>query len=118
MCGLLSVNDLPETVDIIKNINRGYFEIKMFKLEKGEVNAGSRNIPLLRSFDLFCEGRDVGYLLCIAGFIAYFLFVSHSRNQHGAMIPYGKSVLLKFSHLLEVEKSIYGRQIDKTNVQL
>ena len=48
----------------------------MFKLKKGDVNAGSKNVPLLRSFDLFWEGRGVGFLLFVAGFIANFLFVS------------------------------------------
>ena len=69
---------------------------------------------------IFCEERDVGFLLFIAGFTAalishcirYFFFDSLSRNQHCAMVPNGKSILLEFSHLLRLKnifkKCLYG----------
>ena len=106
----LSVDDLPKTVNFEKNANEWRFEIKMLNLENSKVNADSNNFPLLQSIDLFCEERGVIFLLFITGFtvaarklpwlqlfhiiVGILLFNSHSRNQHGVMIPNGKSVLL------------------------
>ena len=54
------------------------------------------------------------FLMFICGFTVavilyndiYYLFDSHSRNQHGQMVVNGQSVLLKFSQLSGLEKYI------------
>ena len=39
ICALLSVDDFPKTVELEENANGGHFEIKILKLENGEVNS-------------------------------------------------------------------------------
>ena len=53
---------------------------------------------------LFIAGFTVPFIPVWSKFI---LFDLHNRNKHGAMVPNGKSVLFKFSYLLEVQKYIW-----------
>ena len=85
---------------------------RIFVILNGEVNACTQEFPFLRGIHDKCVDKGAGFLMFISDFTtavtpylnSYYLFDSHSRNGQGSMIPQGKSVLLKFAGLQDIEK--------------
>ena len=79
-----------------------HFKIKISGLKNDRINAGSINFPFYKVSIYSARKKIVAFLLFIAGFTvavilyysSYFLFDSHIANQHGTIVPNGKTVLL------------------------
>ena len=104
---LLAVDELPRSV----NINDNNISLVFTRLET-KIATLADGDPFLRS--LFRGYSDNLCLLLIAGYTTailqhnnlFYLFDSHSRDMNGLCIADGKSILMKFESLLEIEQYI------------
>ena len=109
--GILSVDDLPSEIsvtDVNVSFNKNYLS-----LENG-LRRLVEDFLYLQAIHLSDSKKGNDFLMFICGFTvavilyndSYYLFDSHSRNQHSQMVVNGQSVLLKFSQLSDLEKYI------------
>ena len=100
------------------------FSLEYLILENGEVNTHSQEFPFLRGPHNECVDKGVGFFMFISGFTivvipyldSYYLFDSYSRNGQGSTIPPGKSVLLKFPGLQDIEKYVQVVYLQERNL--
>ena len=105
----LSFEDLPRS---IQHDGHEVF-ISFLNLEDGEAIT-SQNAPFLRNQILKSDINEFRALMMINGFTIaifksrnlFYLFDPHSRDIQGLPVADGKSCLLRFQNLLEVEKYI------------
>ena len=115
---LLSVDDLPRTVQVSGN----EIAVEFLHLET--------NIASLREMDPFLRSivpvnTEVSFLLFMGSnttaLVTYgssvYLFDSHSRDERGLTVADGTSVLLKFKNLLEVEKYMQVTYLEYRDIQ-
>ena len=104
---MLSVDDLPRFVKMYdQNVQIEFLELemKLVRLRDGD--------PLLRN--IIPDSDNVLFLLFVGGNttaimslqIFCYVFHSHSRDERGLNIPNGRSVLLNFRYIFEIEKYI------------
>ena len=112
----LSVDDLPRKIDLSEiEINLEFLELR-----DGEMDISPENNSVLVSLFYSARFSGDGFLLFVNGFTlaviyeiehnSYFLFDSHSRNEHGFLVSDGKSVLIRFARIYDIEcyiKEIY-----------
>ena len=111
-----SVDDLPRIIDLSEiEINLEFLELR-----DGEMDISPENNSVLVSLFYSARFSGDGFLLFVNGFTlaviyeiehnSYFLFDSHSRNEHGFLVSDGKSVLIRFARIYDIEcyiKEIY-----------
>ena len=110
--GLLSVDDLPSKVSV-RDVNF-CFKINYLSLENGAIDIMVEDFLNFQAIHLNTSEKGNSFLMFICGFTVavilyndiYYLFDSHSRNQHGQVVVNGQSILLMFSQLSGLEKYI------------
>ena len=103
---MLSVHDLPHFVNMYdQNVQIEFLELekKLARLRDGD--------PFLRNIIL--NSHNVLFLLFMGGNTTimslqnfFYVFDSDIRDERGLNIPNGRSVLLKFRYIFEIEKYI------------
>ena len=104
----LSIDDLPHEI----HFPQGLVGIEFLENKTGEISYNRSDATLVSLFySVSIIGN--GFLIFINGFTiaviygrglnSYFLFDSHSRNQQGLPVPEGKSILIKFSRVQDIE---------------
>ena len=85
--------------------------VEYLLLENGEANAHSQEFLFLRGIHNEFVDKGVGFFMFISNFTtaviylcSYYLVDLQSRIWQDSMIPQGKSVLLKFAGLQDIEK--------------
>ena len=104
----LNVDDLPHEI----NLTHGQISLAFLEIQDGEFNIDMNDTSLVSLF-YSANATGDGFLIFVSGVTlavmyddsqcSYYLFDSHSRNQHGLLVPDGTSVLLKYSRLYEIE---------------
>ena len=113
LLGTFDILSVDELLRIVSD-EEFNFSVEFMSLENGEISANSVGFPFLRAIYNSCVDRGDGFLMFLCGFTIviipyrnfFYLFDSHSRNGQGEMIGSGKSVLLEFSHLEDIENYI------------
>ena len=97
------------SVDELVSDEEFSFSVEFMSLENSEISANSVDFPFLRAIYNTCVDRGDGFLMFLSGFtiqiIPYrnFFYFFHSHSRNGELIANGKPVLLKFSHLEDIE---------------
>ena len=104
---MLSVDDLPHFVKMYdQNVQIEFLELetKLARLRDDDpflrnIIPGSDNVLFL-----LIMGGNTTAIMSLQNF--FYVFDSHSRDERGLNIPNGRSVLLKFRYIFEIEKYI------------